>query len=935
MKTDDLRCVGCGSGNIAEQTGEQHRFLCLDCNKSYNVVLGVPYFGEFEGDDILGLLEIAANIQNRGKFGVNPQVVEHWERLLETYHVAADQVAFVQTLSAGEAPFVGNRYGEWVEVHLLTQGVKLEGANVLDMGAGLGFDSHRLTMKGANVTALEFSPVLAESGAQSFPHIRWIGGFSHCLPFKTASFDAVFCNAALHHMRDIPAAISEALRVLKPGGVLITTCDSFRPSNSAEDAELEIFNAEPSVLMGVNEGVPRFSEFFATQHLHLRQLDIEVYTHTLYNAPSGGTLSDLTQWNLAKDGKMLSCRSGSLAMKVKLKETWPEAPRLQREGILSALTYSLWLESEAVAFAELAKLMPQKYVDLDFPGGRGSKFELLNGWRIQQPNQHARTAYRRGRWFFTRTQRCDALLFEAGIVGERSGTPKTLDIVLAGKHVGSVQLTPGAAWATVQIDLSGIFPMGKIFAVELRLQGCASDTLAECSFSVRNRRFVSYHSGQGNTSDEPVMANDGVVYAVIPVFNRLHYTRTCIQNLKAQTYHSISIIVADGGSTDGTVAAIRAEFPEVAVLTAQQELWWSGSMAMGIHHALGLSTGAGDAILMMNNDTEIPADYVATLVKAAGEFNAAVGGLIVDSRDPSVVLDAGEFIDWKTYSFPVKNNVFPEERFCAGVDVLPGRGTLVPLRMIQAAGNVDAVHLPHYLADYEFFYRLKQHGFNLGVCYETRLLAHIEETGLIPTQGKACFNTIWSELFSRRSMSNIVDHWFFVSKHAPREFRWALRARLVKRVLAELTLRTALRPLFLPLYYLLISPYILKAKLRGQLRMFKHFYVASREQGVNILCEPRLMPGLIRIPLFLLASPGPLHDRDLAGQGWSSKKLVDAGMLSKLGAEGWYKLRSLNFAQSNDTALHKKLYWSAWNPLKKIARSRAYKRALLEAVKHG
>jgi SAM-dependent methyltransferase len=357
MKTDDLRCVGCGSGNIAEQTGEHHQFLCLDCNKHYEVVLGVPYFGEFEGDDILGLLEIAANIQNRGKFGVNPQVVENWERLLEAYHVATDKPAFVQTLSAGEAPFVGNRYGEWVEVHLLAEGLELAGSRVLDMGAGLGFDSHRLTMKGADVTALEFSPVLAEAGAQNFPHIRWIGGFSHCLPFKSASFDAVFCNAALHHMRDIPAAISEALRVLKPGGVLITTCDSFRPSNSADDAELDIFNAEPSVLMGVNEGVPRFSEFFAAQRRHLDRLGIEVYTHTLYNAPSGGTLSDLTRWNLDTDGKMLACRSGSLAMKVTLRDTWPEAPRLQQDGILSAKTYSLWLESEAVAFAELARLM--------------------------------------------------------------------------------------------------------------------------------------------------------------------------------------------------------------------------------------------------------------------------------------------------------------------------------------------------------------------------------------------------------------------------------------------------------------------------------------------------------------------------------------------------------------------------------------------------
>jgi hypothetical protein len=214
-------------------------------------------------------------------------------------------------------------------------------------------------------------------------------------------------------------------------------------------------------------------------------------------------------------------------------------------------------------------------------------------------------------------------------------------------------------------------------------------------------------------------------------------------------------------------------------------------------------------------------------------------------------------------------------------------------------------------------------------------LAHIEETGLVPTLGAATFKTIWAELFSRRSMSNVVDHWFFVSKHAPDEFRWALRARLIKRVLAELTLRTALRPVFLPLYYLLQAPRVLKETLRGQARAFKHFYVAWRGQGASVLCEPRLMPGLIRIPLFLLASPGPLCDDDLAKTGGSAKALVDAGVLSNLAVAGWYKLRSLDFAKSGEPGVHKSLYWLAWNPLRKIVRSLAYRRALLEAVRRG
>ena len=196
---------------------------CYVCENA----LGVPYFGDFEEEDALGLIEIAANLKTGAKFNTTPSIVEEWEEMLELYHKAPNKSEFVASNALAQSPYLLNRYGEWKEVSALTEDLNLAGKKVLDIGAGVGWDSHRLTLMGAHVTALEYSPLLAESGMESFPNIRWIGGFSHILPFKNQSFDAAFCNAALHHMRDIPSAISEALRVLKPGGTLITTCDSF------------------------------------------------------------------------------------------------------------------------------------------------------------------------------------------------------------------------------------------------------------------------------------------------------------------------------------------------------------------------------------------------------------------------------------------------------------------------------------------------------------------------------------------------------------------------------------------------------------------------------------------------------------------------------------------------------------------------------------
>src|SRR5262249_55748459 len=161
--------------------------------------------------------------------------------------------------------------------------------------------SQRLSLYGAVVTALEFNPIRAEAGQANFPHIRWIGGFSHALPFKSSSFDAVFCNSALHHMSNIPAAISEALRVLRPGGTLITTGDPFRADQAPQSQELQIFDRHEHALLGINEQVPRFSDFVRTFEENTDCVNVEVFTYMLYGGKSGKdqNLTEWTRWNVA------------------------------------------------------------------------------------------------------------------------------------------------------------------------------------------------------------------------------------------------------------------------------------------------------------------------------------------------------------------------------------------------------------------------------------------------------------------------------------------------------------------------------------------------------------------------------------------------------------------------------------------------------------
>ncbi len=95
---------------------------------------------------------------------------------------------------------------------------------VADIGSGTGFMAAGLAPLVAQVYAVDGSAAMLEVGRQN------LSGFSNvehrladgaALPFEDASLDAVFANMYLHHCPDPQAAISEMVRVLKPGGRLV------------------------------------------------------------------------------------------------------------------------------------------------------------------------------------------------------------------------------------------------------------------------------------------------------------------------------------------------------------------------------------------------------------------------------------------------------------------------------------------------------------------------------------------------------------------------------------------------------------------------------------------------------------------------------------------------------------------------------------------
>lgn len=92
------------------------------------------------------------------------------------------------------------------------------GMRILDIAAGTGTSSAALAQSGADVTALDFSKGMLETGKKLHPELTFVFGDALNLPFDNDTFDVTTISFGLRNTNDTSRALKEGLRVTKPGG---------------------------------------------------------------------------------------------------------------------------------------------------------------------------------------------------------------------------------------------------------------------------------------------------------------------------------------------------------------------------------------------------------------------------------------------------------------------------------------------------------------------------------------------------------------------------------------------------------------------------------------------------------------------------------------------------------------------------------------------
>jgi ubiquinone/menaquinone biosynthesis C-methylase UbiE len=123
-------------------------------------------------------------------------------------------------------------FARWIEWRKLLKWLDPQkGERILDIACGAGDLSLKIAEKGCEVHGIDMSAIAIDSAKSLSELVKIKGEFTvgdaERLPYADGYFNKVVCSSSLEHFKDDARSLSEMRRVVKPGGTIILTVDSF------------------------------------------------------------------------------------------------------------------------------------------------------------------------------------------------------------------------------------------------------------------------------------------------------------------------------------------------------------------------------------------------------------------------------------------------------------------------------------------------------------------------------------------------------------------------------------------------------------------------------------------------------------------------------------------------------------------------------------
>ncbi|WP_407538698.1 class I SAM-dependent methyltransferase [Deinococcus radiomollis] len=121
---------------------------------------------------------------------------------------------------------------------------------LLDVGSGPGHFPGRLHAAGhrGRLVGADLSGGMVAAARASYGGVEFVQAGADALPFPDASFDVLTARHMLYHVPNVPAALAEFRRVLKPGGHFLATTNAAAYMPELWDAVAEAAQLEGALI---------------------------------------------------------------------------------------------------------------------------------------------------------------------------------------------------------------------------------------------------------------------------------------------------------------------------------------------------------------------------------------------------------------------------------------------------------------------------------------------------------------------------------------------------------------------------------------------------------------------------------------------------------------------------------------------------------------
>lgn len=195
---------------------------------------------------------------------------------------------------------------------------------------------------------------------------------------------------------------------------------------------------------------------------------------------------------------------------------------------------------------------------------------------------------------------------------------------------------------------------------------------------------------------------------IIPTFNGLRLLRQCLDSIRQYTDVPYELIVVDNGSTDGTADYCRQE--QIPFISLPSNTGFPAACNRGLRMA------SGDALLLLNNDVVVSANWLSNLL--AGLYSSDHIGIVGPianyvSGKQQVAYPYADLAEFQRLAAEANR---PDASKRKLAERIVGFCFLFKREVLDTIGLLDEHFSPGHYEDDDYCFRARMCGFSLMIC---------------------------------------------------------------------------------------------------------------------------------------------------------------------------------------------------------------------------